>query len=151
MPMPSQAMPPTPVSSTQMMPTSSGLSGGIFGIDRSLTSESAMMFGAGEAAQSQIPIQQPGAQLSQQTQPPPAGSMPPIGPQLVQFQCLRRPNQGTEGRPILLRANHFKVSIPGGQIHYYNIDVQPDKCPRKVNRYQLIHIFTIIQITYLFP
>ncbi|KAL3117936.1 hypothetical protein niasHT_005179 [Heterodera trifolii] len=51
-----------------------------------------------------------------------------------QFQCPRRPNHGTEGRAILLRANHFKVKIPGGFIHYYNVDIQPDKCPRKVNR-----------------
>ncbi|CAL2051731.1 unnamed protein product [Caenorhabditis brenneri] len=52
----------------------------------------------------------------------------------VQFQCPRRPNHGVEGRAILLRANHFAVRIPGGTIQHYQVDVSPDKCPRRVNR-----------------
>uniref|UniRef100_A0A8R1DNM3 Protein argonaute-1 n=3 Tax=Caenorhabditis japonica TaxID=281687 RepID=A0A8R1DNM3_CAEJA len=52
----------------------------------------------------------------------------------VQFQCPRRPNHGVEGRSILLRANHFAVRIPGGTIQHYQVDVTPDKCPRRVNR-----------------
>ncbi|GMT26690.1 hypothetical protein PFISCL1PPCAC_17987, partial [Pristionchus fissidentatus] len=51
-----------------------------------------------------------------------------------QFQCPRRPNHGVEGRAILLRANHFAVRIPSGNIQHYQVDVQPDKCPRRVNR-----------------
>lgn len=61
--------------------------------------------------------------------------------QLVpQFQCPKRPNHGNDGRPIALRANHFQVSIPGGTIHHYQIDIQPDKCPRKVNRFIIFYI-----------
>uniref|UniRef100_A0A0N5A9X1 Protein argonaute-1 n=1 Tax=Syphacia muris TaxID=451379 RepID=A0A0N5A9X1_9BILA len=58
------------------------------------------------------------------------------GPRLgsVIFQCPRRPNHGIEGRSIVLRANHFAVRIPGGNIQHYLVDVQPDKCPRRVNR-----------------
>ncbi|PZQ91291.1 MAG: hypothetical protein DI548_01900 [Flavobacterium johnsoniae] len=52
----------------------------------------------------------------------------------VQFQCPQRPNHGVEGRAILLRANHFSVRIPGGTIQHYTVEVQPDKCPRRVNR-----------------
>uniref|UniRef100_A0A8R1DKL0 Protein argonaute-1 n=1 Tax=Caenorhabditis japonica TaxID=281687 RepID=A0A8R1DKL0_CAEJA len=52
----------------------------------------------------------------------------------VKFQCPRRPNHGVEGRAILLRANHFAVRIPGGAIQHYQVDVAPDKCPRRVNR-----------------
>lgn len=52
-----------------------------------------------------------------------------------QFQCPKRPNHGADGRQIALRANHFQVSCPGGTIHHYQIDIQPDKCPRKVNRF----------------
>ncbi|CAI2355758.1 unnamed protein product [Caenorhabditis sp. 36 PRJEB53466] len=52
----------------------------------------------------------------------------------LQFQCPRRPNHGVEGRSILLRANHFAVRIPGGTIQHYQVDVTPDKCPRRVNR-----------------
>ncbi|KAL3991106.1 Piwi domain family protein [Acanthocheilonema viteae] len=62
-------------------------------------------------------------------QRPPGQSTGPL-----QFQCPRRPNHGIEGRAIVLRANHFAVRIPGGNIQHYSIDVQPDKCPRRVNR-----------------
>lgn len=50
------------------------------------------------------------------------------------FLAPRRPNHGTEGRPILLRANHFQVRIPGGVIQHYEVNIVPDKCPRRVNR-----------------
>lgn len=50
------------------------------------------------------------------------------------FICPPRPNRGTDGRPILLRANHFQVRIPKGFIHHYEISITPDKCPRRVNR-----------------
>ncbi|KAI9578856.1 hypothetical protein GQX74_009674 [Glossina fuscipes] len=55
-------------------------------------------------------------------------------PELPVFTCPRRPNLGREGRPIVLRANHFQVSMPRGYVHHYDINIQPDKCPRKVNR-----------------
>ncbi|XP_022116641.1 protein argonaute-2 isoform X2 [Pieris rapae] len=48
--------------------------------------------------------------------------------------CPRRPNLGHEGRPIMLRANHFQISMPRGFVHHYDVNIQPDKCPRKVNR-----------------
>ncbi|XP_064651862.1 protein argonaute-2-like isoform X2 [Lineus longissimus] len=68
--------------------------------------------------------------------PIPPGSLgqppPPPGPN--DFQCPQRPNHGTEGRPILLRANHFQVRMPKGFIHHYDISITPDKCPRRVNR-----------------
>ncbi|KAH7948294.1 hypothetical protein HPB52_020264 [Rhipicephalus sanguineus] len=54
---------------------------------------------------------------------------------LPQFSCPRRPNVGTEGRPILLRANHFQISMPRGFLHHYDVTITPDKCPRKVNRW----------------
>ncbi|XP_070494487.1 protein argonaute-2 [Chironomus tepperi] len=59
---------------------------------------------------------------------------PPAPPELPVFTCPRRPNLGREGRPILLRANHFQISMPRGFVHHYDINIQPDKCPRKVNR-----------------
>lgn len=52
----------------------------------------------------------------------------------IVFNCPRRPNLGREGRPIVLRANHFQISMPRGYVHHYDINIQPDKCPRKVNR-----------------
>ncbi|XP_077990342.1 protein argonaute-2-like isoform X3 [Glandiceps talaboti] len=51
-----------------------------------------------------------------------------------QFMCPRRPNHGVEGRPILLRANHFQIRMPRGDLHHYDVSIQPDKCPRRVNR-----------------
>ncbi|CAD7088325.1 unnamed protein product [Hermetia illucens] len=58
----------------------------------------------------------------------------PAQPELPVFTCPRRPNLGREGRPIVLRANHFQVTMPRGFVHHYDINIQPDKCPRKVNR-----------------
>lgn len=48
------------------------------------------------------------------------------------FQCPRRPNLGREGRPIGLKANHFQITMPRGFVHHYDVNIQPDKCPRKV-------------------
>lgn len=50
------------------------------------------------------------------------------------FDSPRRPNIGMEGRPIVLRANHFQISMPRGFLHHYEITITPDKCPRKINR-----------------
>ncbi|XP_074657018.1 protein argonaute-2-like [Tubulanus polymorphus] len=58
----------------------------------------------------------------------------PTAAQLMEFQCPARPNHGTDGRPIMLRANHFQVHMPKGFIHHYDISITPDKCPRRVNR-----------------
>lgn len=63
-----------------------------------------------------------------------AAATPTTQPELPVFTCPRRPNLGREGRPIVLRANHFQVSMPRGYVHHYDINIQPDKCPRKVNR-----------------
>jgi hypothetical protein len=59
----------------------------------------------------------------------PAAAPPPDLPVLT---CPRRPNLGHEGRPIMLRANHFQISMPRGFVHHYDVNIQPDKCPRKV-------------------
>uniref|UniRef100_A0A1B6FIG6 PAZ domain-containing protein n=1 Tax=Cuerna arida TaxID=1464854 RepID=A0A1B6FIG6_9HEMI len=66
--------------------------------------------------------------------PPTQPHQPPQPPDLPMFNCPRRPNLGREGRPIVLRANHFQISMPRGFVHHYDINIQPDKCPRKVNR-----------------
>ncbi|KAL4218512.1 argonaute 1 [Mactra antiquata] len=71
-------------------------------------------------------------QQPQQQQPPGPGGV--VAPAQVDFICPPRPNTGTDGRPILLRANHFQVRIPKGFIHHYDISITPDKCPRRVNR-----------------
>lgn len=56
---------------------------------------------------------------------------PPTDPPV--FQCPRRPNLGREGRPIGLKANHFQITMPRGFVHHYDVNIQPDKCPRKVS------------------
>jgi hypothetical protein len=63
--------------------------------------------------------QAPMAPLSSSNTPPsqivsplnlsPPGLPSPDGPV---FNCPRRPNLGREGRPILLRANHFQINMP---------------------------------------
>ncbi|XP_078481805.1 protein argonaute-2 isoform X1 [Ciona intestinalis] len=95
----------------------------------------------------------PGVPPNPLQQAPPAQLIPPNGRRLysysatmdprfpiatvardIDFQAPPRPNQGQVGKPIWLKANYFKVSIPNGDIHHYDIDIKPDKCPRRVNR-----------------
>lgn len=56
-----------------------------------------------------------------------AGSLPV-------FTCPRRPDEGSEGRVIKLRANHFPITIKAANLFQYDVTITPDKCPRKVNR-----------------
>lgn len=51
------------------------------------------------------------------------------------FQPPRRPGLGTVGKPIRLLANHFQVQIPKIDVYHYEIDIKPEKRPRRVNRY----------------
>ncbi|XP_048590350.1 protein argonaute-2 [Nematostella vectensis] len=50
------------------------------------------------------------------------------------FNPPKRPNHGSTGRTIALRANFFPVQLPRGNIHHYDLSICPDKCPRRVNR-----------------
>uniref|UniRef100_A0A673I123 Protein argonaute-1 n=1 Tax=Sinocyclocheilus rhinocerous TaxID=307959 RepID=A0A673I123_9TELE len=62
----------------------------------------------------------------------PAGPYPPPLQQV--FQAPRRPGMGTVGKPIKLLANYFEVEIPKMDVYHYEVDIKPDKCPRRVNR-----------------
>lgn len=64
----------------------------------------------------------------------------PPPPDLPVLTCPRRPNLGHEGRPIMLRANHFQISMPRGFVHHYDVNIQPDKCPRKVSKLVNINV-----------
>lgn len=50
------------------------------------------------------------------------------------FTVPRRPGCGTMGKPIKLLANCFQVDIPKIDVYLYEVDIKPDKCPRRVNR-----------------
>uniref|UniRef100_A0A3B4AHE9 Protein argonaute N-terminal domain-containing protein n=1 Tax=Periophthalmus magnuspinnatus TaxID=409849 RepID=A0A3B4AHE9_9GOBI len=50
------------------------------------------------------------------------------------FSLPRRPGYGTIGKPIRLLANCFQVEIPKIDVYLYEVDIKPDKCPRRVNR-----------------
>jgi len=52
----------------------------------------------------------------------------------LQFMPPPRPSIGTEGKTIKLRANHFTIQIPKGFIYHYVVSIQPDKCPKRINR-----------------
>lgn len=59
----------------------------------------------------------------------------PVTPSLgLQFTPPPRPSDGTEGKTIKLRANHFTIQIPKGFIYHYTVIIQPDKCPKRINR-----------------
>jgi len=55
------------------------------------------------------------------------------GPQAL-FSLPRRPGYGTMGKPIKLLANCFQVDIPKMDVYLYEVDIKPEKCPRRVNR-----------------
>uniref|UniRef100_A0A3Q2D7X8 Protein argonaute N-terminal domain-containing protein n=1 Tax=Cyprinodon variegatus TaxID=28743 RepID=A0A3Q2D7X8_CYPVA len=59
-------------------------------------------------------------------------SSPPAPASL--FQPPRRPGLGTVGKPIRLLANHFQVQIPKIDVYHYDIEIKPEKRPRRVNR-----------------
>ncbi|KAK6167315.1 hypothetical protein SNE40_021377 [Patella caerulea] len=80
------------------------------------------------------PTLQPPPQIPSLSTPYAPFHAPPTISTEGDFVCPPRPNHGAEGRPILLRANHFQVRIPKGFIHHYDVSITPDKCPRRVNR-----------------
>lgn len=57
----------------------------------------------------------------------------PVGAQPL-LMVPRRPGYGTMGKPIKLLANCFQVEIPKIDVYLYEVDIKPDKCPRRVNR-----------------
>lgn len=61
------------------------------------------------------------------------GTAVPVGAQPF-FMVPRRPGYGTMGKPIKLLANCFQVEIPKIDVYLYEVDIKPDKCPRRVNR-----------------
>lgn len=65
--------------------------------------------------------------------PPGSGIMTMLHPPL-DLSPPPRPDFGHEGRSIKLRANHFSIRIPPILIQHYDLNIQPDKCPKRVNR-----------------
>ncbi|XP_069477786.1 protein argonaute-2 isoform X3 [Ambystoma mexicanum] len=78
----------------------------------------------------------PGA--NQGLAPPPPPPPPPI--QGYTFKPPPRPDFGTSGRTIKLQANFFEMEIPKIDIYHYEIDIKPEKCPRRVNREIVEHM-----------
>uniref|UniRef100_A0A8C3BJQ0 Argonaute RISC catalytic component 2 n=1 Tax=Cairina moschata TaxID=8855 RepID=A0A8C3BJQ0_CAIMO len=47
---------------------------------------------------------------------------------------------GSSGRTIKLQANFFEMDIPKIDIYHYELDIKPEKCPRRVNREIVEHM-----------
>uniref|UniRef100_A0A8C0EFS6 Argonaute RISC catalytic component 2 n=1 Tax=Bubo bubo TaxID=30461 RepID=A0A8C0EFS6_BUBBB len=56
------------------------------------------------------------------------------------FKPPPRPDFGTSGRTIKLQANFFEMDIPKIDIYHYELDIKPEKCPRRVNREIVEHM-----------
>ncbi|XP_029779194.1 protein argonaute-2 [Suricata suricatta] len=69
---------------------------------------------------------------------PPAPPPPPV--QGYAFKPPPRPDFGTSGRTIKLQANFFEMDIPKIDIYHYELDIKPEKCPRRVNREIVEHM-----------
>uniref|UniRef100_A0A672T3H8 Protein argonaute-1 n=1 Tax=Sinocyclocheilus grahami TaxID=75366 RepID=A0A672T3H8_SINGR len=67
---------------------------------------------------------------------------PPLSPpaQEYVFKPPQRPDFGTMGRTIKLQANFFEMEIPKLEVYHYDIDIKPEKCPRRVNREIVEHM-----------
>uniref|UniRef100_A0A8C5HKS1 Protein argonaute-1 n=1 Tax=Gouania willdenowi TaxID=441366 RepID=A0A8C5HKS1_GOUWI len=52
----------------------------------------------------------------------------------VLFSLPQRPGYGTLGKPIQLLVNCFQVDIPKMDVYLYEVDIKPDRCPRRINR-----------------
>lgn len=63
----------------------------------------------------------------------PTAPVSPPAPEYV-FKPPQRPDFGTMGRTIKLQANFFEMEIPKLEVYHYDIDIKPEKCPRRVNR-----------------
>uniref|UniRef100_UPI00358DE5BC protein argonaute-2-like isoform X2 n=1 Tax=Myxine glutinosa TaxID=7769 RepID=UPI00358DE5BC len=61
-------------------------------------------------------------------------------PQEPPFQAPVRPCLGTSGKLIKLQANYFELDIPKIDLHHYDIEIKPEKCPRRVNRDVVEHM-----------
>ncbi|XP_039190490.1 protein argonaute-2 isoform X2 [Crotalus tigris] len=66
-------------------------------------------------------------------------SLPPPMPAYA-FKPPPRPDFGTSGRTIKLQANFFEMDIPKMDIYHYELDIKPEKCPRRVNREIVEHM-----------
>ncbi|GAB0181341.1 protein argonaute-2 [Grus japonensis] len=69
---------------------------------------------------------------------PPPPLPPPV--QGYAFKPPPRPDFGTSGRTIKLQANFFEMDIPKIDIYHYELDIKPEKCPRRVNREIVEHM-----------
>ncbi|XP_053571928.1 protein argonaute-2 [Bombina bombina] len=73
----------------------------------------------------------------------PAPPPPPLPMPAYTFKPPPRPDFGTSGRTIKLQANFFEMDIPKIDIYHYDIDIKPEKCPRRVN--SLEHLQALLQ------
>ncbi|OCT77211.1 hypothetical protein XELAEV_18032409mg [Xenopus laevis] len=62
----------------------------------------------------------------------PPTTTPPLPMPAYTFKPPPRPDFGTSGRTIKLQANFFEMDIPKIEIYHYDIDIKPEKCPRRV-------------------
>lgn len=96
-----------------------------------------MFAGPGPEAEPPLVIIRPGG--IKEIQLPAVTPAPPPLPAYT-FKPPARPDFGTSGRTIKLQANFFEMDIPKIEIYHYEIDIKPDKCPRRVNREIVEHM-----------
>lgn len=74
----------------------------------------------------------------------PAADPPPSPVPEYVFKPPSRPDFGTMGRTIKLQANFFEMEIPKLEVYHYDIDIKPDKCPRRVNRWVFLLLLLLL-------
>ncbi|KAL6204923.1 hypothetical protein ACLB2K_022190 [Fragaria x ananassa] len=70
-------------------------------------------------------------------------AVPPASSKAVRFQ--ERPDLGTVGRKIQVRANHFLVQVADRDLHHYDVTITPEVTSKKIHREvinQPVHLYS---------
>ncbi|CAI2347224.1 unnamed protein product [Caenorhabditis sp. 36 PRJEB53466] len=61
------------------------------------------------------------------------------GTSKIKFDVIERPEHGTLGKELAVRANYFPMTVPNITVHRYRVEILP-KGPRDLNRKILAHL-----------
>ncbi|PRQ33293.1 putative post-transcriptional gene silencing PAZ-Argonaute family [Rosa chinensis] len=73
--------------------------------------------------------------------------VPPASSKAVSFP--QRPNFGTVGKKIQVRANHFLVQVADRDVHHYNVTITPEVASKKIHREVINQLVCLYSETHL--
>ncbi|KAM5584348.1 hypothetical protein ABKV19_003957 [Rosa sericea] len=73
--------------------------------------------------------------------------VPPASSKSVRFP--QRPNFGTVGKKIQVRANHFRVQVADRDLYHYNVTITPEVASKKIHREVMNQLVRLYSETHL--